>query len=171
MALAPADSMLGGIRSLMFGPSRSERDKAATAPLMLVGVVQANEVLFDPERTEYAPAVFVWTKDGRARLDFAWMAALTAKLGKVRDYQGSDPALQGFATLLNDEESRFEDHPVPAELTGGVKALCYTGWIGPDRLPGGIVPDDRVLPALYFEQVDEPRVIPPECYGAPVHQF
>ena len=104
--------------------------------------MQANTCLFDPEESQWAPAVLLSTTDPRAS-DPRWMEQMGAELcPRLRSTEFPD-----IRALLEDEESQF-DMDLASASTGGVPLHLTTTFIDPERLPHRHIPENRVLPAL-----------------------
>jgi len=125
------------------------------ARLSFVYVVQANECLFDAEEAQWAPAVFLSTTNPQAA-DPEWMESTGSAMGE----RLANNEFPQAAAHLAAEESSF-DLELPG-LEGGPFRL-WTTYVNPDLLPGGRIPDSRVLPALHHGK--EWSLIPPKLYG------
>lgn len=112
------------------------------ARLSFVYVVQANSCLFDPEESQWAPAVLLSTTDTRAS-DPNWIERIGAEFcPRLRSSEFPD-----IRALLEDEESQI-DMDLASSSTGGVPLHLMTAYIDPERLPNRHIPESRVLPAL-----------------------
>lgn len=140
---------------------RRWRADATHAPVVRVGVVQANRVLWDPRSPHFAPAVVLYTTDPRRCLDTAWVREVTDRVADLRDHRTGDPALDRVGELLDDEHSSFVED-VPPRLTGGVPARMLVTYIGREVLPGRAIPADGMLLGLGLE--DDVRLLPASYY-------
>jgi len=131
--------------------------------LVRMGVIQANEALFDPEEAEFAPAVVCWFTDPADNASDAPMVALLNEIQAARESPAPRPDCQPFFALLDNEKSSFSSVQIPASLTGGKQAFASVSYLEPDELPGGCIPSNRILPA--FKGKATPELIPPELYA------
>ena len=133
------------------------------APLVTAAVVQANKVLFDAETAEMAPAVLVFSPDPKYATNALWISDLAARLSAMRDNPKSDPTGGQLAQRLLDEDSDFSE-ALPESVTGGIRAHWLVTYLSPEQLPGGFIPEHRLLPALATYEATALALIPPELY-------
>jgi hypothetical protein len=117
------------------------------APLVYVGVVQANQVLFSSDTSRYAPAVITYTADPRYALDGGFVQRLASRIYEAKNHMSPDPEVNQLGALLRDEDSNFS-RLVPTALSDGVKAHVKVTYLDPDTLPGRAIPGHRLLPAI-----------------------
>lgn len=144
------------------GAVRKWEQEAVNAPVVFASVVQANEVLFDPQRSQYAPAVLLYSRDPQRCRDGAWLRALTERVQALKETPTGDRAVDRFGALLHDEDSNFSED-LPAALTGGAHARMHVTFVDPDTLPGRAVPADGLLLGLGL--TDEVRLLPSSYYS------
>ena len=133
------------------------KELAATLPLALAGVVQANNDLYQPGAGAYAGAVVVFSTDAARGLDYQWLTRTVAKLKTLKSQGSSDPALASIVQVLSNERS-LPDMALPPSLTEGVPARLYATTINGDELPGKCLPADGVIPALIHN--NQPLFLP-----------
>jgi hypothetical protein len=132
---------------IMKKANRKWEEEMAHCPLVFVGVVQANRVLFDPATSQLAPAVITFTTDPRHALDAAFIQKVAARIIEAKEQGSPDPAAVQLGNLLRNENSNFFKD-VPPSLSDGVAARVHVTYLKPEMLPGRIVPDHRLLPAI-----------------------
>ncbi|MBN1606584.1 MAG: hypothetical protein JW940_08110 [Polyangiaceae bacterium] len=131
--------------------------------LVRLGVIQANEALFDSEEAEFAPAVVCWFTDPADNASDAAMLALLDEIQAARSSSTPRPDCQPFFDLLDKESSSFSNIQIPVSLTGGKQAFASVIYLEPDELPGGCIPANRILPA--FKGKETPELIARELYA------
>lgn len=144
------------------GAVRKWEQGVVHAPVVFASVVQANQVLFDPRQSQYAPAVLLYSRDPERCRDAAWLRALTERVQALKETRTGDPAVDRFGALLNDEDSNFFED-VPPALTGGAHARIHVTFIDPDTLPGRAIPSDGLLLGLGLP--DEVKLLPASYYA------
>lgn len=144
------------------GAVRRWEQEAAHAPVVFASVVQANEVLWDPERATFAPAVLLYSRDPRRSRDPQWLAEVTERVRSLKETRTGDPAVDRFGDLLNDEDSNFFED-LPASLTGGSHARMHVTFVDPDDLPGRALPADGLLLGLGLEE--SVKLLPASYYA------
>lgn len=140
--------------------SKGQRMAAEAArdwPVVLVGVVQGNESLFQPERA-YAGAVMVYATDPARGLDAAWVTRMVAGLQELKGTGHADPVLAKLVQELWDPGS-LPDVALPTGFTEGVPARVYATAIDAGELPEGKVPESRLVPAL-LDDAGHPIILP-----------
>lgn len=131
--------------------------------LVRVGVIQANEALFDPKKAEDAPAIVGWFVDPSLNSSDDEMTALLAAIEAARTSATPRPDCQPFLDLLENEDSSFHGIEIPVSLTAGKKAYASVKYLSPDDLPGNCIPKNRILPG--FKGKDTPAIIPQALYA------
>lgn len=145
------------------GGAAGWRKEMSEGFLVRLGVIQANEILFDPKTAEYAPAVVCWFSNLADNASDDAMLALLNEIQAARNSPTSRPDCQPFLDLLENEESSLSSVPIPVSLTGGKQAFASVKYIDPDELPGGCIPRHRILPG--FKGKESPELIPRELYA------
>jgi hypothetical protein len=138
------------------------RKEMSEGYLVRLGVIQANEILFDKTTAEFAPAVVCWFTDKNLNGSDEAMAALLREVASARESSTPRPDCQPFLDLLDAEDSSFMRVAVPTSLTGGKEAFASVKYLEPDELPGGCIPQNRILPG--FKGKETPELIPPGLY-------
>ena len=116
--------------------------------LVLCAVVQANQVLYDPDNEDSAPAVVLYTTDPALAMDGQWLHNLAAQVRSLRqDPYPQTAELKEIQNLLLDELSHFKII-LPYQLTGGVPVTMMVVVEIPSRLPGGCIPVHNLIPAM-----------------------
>jgi len=119
---------------------------ARTLPLVLVGVVQANDDLYRPEGV-LAGAVFVHATEGARGLDPEWFQRVVARVRDLKNQGSPDPRLSALVQALWDPSS-VPDQALPLAMTEGVPARVFATAIDADKMPGKCLPPDGIVPAL-----------------------
>lgn len=140
------------------------RKEMSEGYLVRLGVIQANDVLFNGENVAPGPAVVCWFKDPDANTSDAPMAALLGAIGSARESPVPRPDCKPFLDLLDNEDSSFHGVEIPLSLTGGRKACASVKYLAPGELPGGCIPASRILPGFQKGQYT-PEVIPRAIYA------
>lgn len=114
-------------------------------------LVQANQILFDPQNRFTCPANVVYSIDpffdGRLSLLSSMARGLFAQKGS----SNADRELQGFVDVVTDEMARVLRREMPHSYTGG-RVVCFaTCFIQPSHLPDG-----------YLARPSFPIVVSPE---------
>ncbi len=122
---------------------------AAEAPLILVGVVQANESLFVPEGN-YAGAVLIYATEPSRALDAAWVQRCIEALLRAKNEGHAEHAIRAVVQDLWNERS-LPDAVLPPAICEGAAARIYATAIDAAKLPGERIPDDRLIPALLVD--------------------
>lgn len=130
------------------GDRRSWEDAMRDGTLVLCAVVQANQVLYDPDNKDSAPAVVLYTKDPARAIDGQWLHDLAARVRMLKqDPYPQTAELKEIQNLLLDELSHFTV-TLPYQLTGGVPVIMRVTVEIPSRLPGGCIPVHNLLPGM-----------------------
>lgn len=161
----PLTDELQKIRSKPFGFLRKAVKKweheITNSPLVFAAVVQANSALFDAKTSTWAPAVFLYTTDPTLARDGAWLRQVADRAFALKEHRTGDRREDALGALLADENSTI-DLEVPPTLTGGVTARIRSTFVDPSTLPGGAIPEDRLLVGLAFQ--DEVVLLPGTYY-------
>jgi hypothetical protein len=100
-------------------------------------LVQANQILFDPENEMTLPANVIYSTDpffdGRLSLLSSMARGLFAQKGSTR----ADRELQRFVDVITDELTRVLRQAMPHSYTGGRSVNFATCFIQPSHLPDG----------------------------------
>lgn len=129
--------------------------------IVLVGVVQGNEDLFEPREAMWGEAVLAWTTDPQKSQDPSWMEQLLERIQGCRTQAtNQEEALIGAHLMA--EESSF-DLPLPRSLTGGAPGRVCTRFLDPACLPGKVMPANRLLVGLM--DGDGPALVPPTMWA------
>lgn len=114
-------------------------------PFALAGVVQANNSLFQPgPEVDCAPGVLVYALDPRYALDPGWAQGAATFLASVRSQMPNDPELMRLHFELNNEKEYFSIE-LPPRLMNGVPAMVTVALLDRYGLPGGMIPQHRVV--------------------------
>jgi hypothetical protein len=140
------------------------RELLSNMPLCLVAVVQANQILFDPEEATLAPAVILYATGPAARNE-VFVQTLAATVASLRAAQTGDPELDRIAALLDDEDSSFIIR-LPHSLTGGVDVRLQVTYLDPSKIPGGYLRPHTTLAALLNHDGSLYGFLPPRTYAA-----
>jgi len=133
--------------------------------LLRTGVIQANEILFDKEEAEVAPAVICWFKDPSLNTSNDAIETLLRRISTEQDKENYDPNCGAFMNLLDDEESSFTNVQIPLSLTDGKEAYVSTTHLNPENLPNGCIPENRILPGFYMHREKYAEIISPKLYS------
>lgn len=144
------------------GAVRKWEQEVVHAPVVFASVVQANNVLWDAERSTFAPAVLLYSRDPQRSRDAQWLRELTERVHALKETRTGDPAVDRFGDLLNDEDSNFFED-LPASLTGGAHARMHVTFVDPGDLPGRAIPADGLLLGLGLEE--SVRLLPASYYS------
>ena len=147
VAKAYSRPMLGFLRKAAV----AEWEKsAANAPLVVMGVVQAANHLYERGEDTYGYAAVVFSTDEKKALDEKWVKDLANKVAEVREMESPKGELAEVHSVLNDTESMFDTLELPSSLTGGVKAyLSHQGLDRVENVEGGKLHEDSVLVGFY----------------------
>ncbi|HZM78324.1 MAG TPA: hypothetical protein VFC19_21580 [Candidatus Limnocylindrales bacterium] len=130
------------------GDRRSWEDAMRNGTLVLCAVVQANQVLYDPDNQDSAPAVVLYTTDPARAIDGQWLQNLAMQVRSIKqDSYPRSAELKEIQNLLLDELSHFKI-TLPNELTGGVPVTMMVAVQIPGRLPGGCIPVHSLIPGM-----------------------
>ena len=143
------------------GAVRTWEREVTQAPIS-ASVVQANEVLYDPERSQWAPAVLLYSLDPRRCRDAGWLQELTERVRSLKELPTGTREVDRLGALLLAEESSFS-LDLPAALTGGAHARMTVSYLSPSDLPGRAIPADGLLLGLGLEK--EVRLLPASYYS------
>ncbi|HYT92021.1 MAG TPA: hypothetical protein VEL76_25120 [Gemmataceae bacterium] len=114
-------------------------------------LVQANQILFQPQNRMTLPANAIYSTDpffdGRLSLLASMARGLFAQKGSTR----ADRELQGFVDAVTDELARVLRREMPHSYTGGRSVCLATCFIQPSHLPDG-----------YLRRSSFPVVVNPE---------
>ena len=118
-------------------------------PLVLAYVIQANQQLFDPSLTAYAPAVVIYAENPEVGLDGHWITALGKRIAAAKETPSGNPMVDGMAAFLRTETTHWNVE-VPRDITDGVPVRMAVHRFDSRILMGGCIPEHRLVPFILF---------------------
>ena len=123
------------------------RERLKQTPLAMAAVVQANDVLYDEEEAQMAPAVLVWANGGSLQHDAQGIQGVAQRLRALRDQPSSDPVRAELGEQLADLDSNFVNQALPESVVGAPNVFWTVTYVTPSTV-GGALPKHGVLPVL-----------------------
>ena len=124
-------------------------------------IVQANELLFKPDRDIFHPAAVIYSLD---KIDNPLiLAKLAHSLFDLKGKKVDDEELQYFADKLADEYSMKLRLPIPTKFTGGIKCYYSSIIVQRDHLPDGFLLNS-LFPLIVYPEITPASMILPSKY-------
>jgi hypothetical protein len=128
-------------------------EEARQARLVYTYVVQADNRLFEPGAADVScAAVLIFSPDKSKAFDVDFLAGIARRLNDLKNAKNVPADALDLVERLRSESGLFV-REVPESLTGGVKVIAWVETLDQKTdLPGGVIPENRVLPA--FSKMD-----------------
>jgi hypothetical protein len=152
--------------------NRIPENKMENATLVYACVVQAHQMLWEPQKDDYAAGlVFVFALDDAHRFNIEWLRGKAKEIGEMKESASVPADCREFIETLRNEQSEF-CFPLGESLNEGADAWCAT-FMQLDKqskqLPLGYIPHNRIIPFFLTEKPVYNRsadiqLIPPAYY-------
>jgi hypothetical protein len=128
--------------SLLF---ENRRDLYQNGIVVWGAIVQANELLFDPGRTQSCPAAVVFSLDPQANPEY--LSEIGGALYELKDGERNNPEEERIGDHLKNEMTREYGMTVPPSISPELRCLISTTFFQRSQLPGNCLAG-RYLPLV-----------------------
>lgn len=146
-------------RNMPFFGKQKYIEKYQNAKLVYSVVVQAAPVLYEPGDVTSAAIVLLFARDEKHAKDFEFLYTIADLFVAMRDGEVEVPeSCKELVKELNDPTSNITENIKGESIDErfrGADICVKVAYTPQDRLPGKMIPNDDILPALYFEHSED----------------
>jgi hypothetical protein len=123
-------------------------------------LVQANQMLFDPQNPHTLPANVIYSTDPFFDGRVAILASIGHGLFAQKGSSGADPELRAFVRAITNERERILRRELPAGYCGNRPVYFTTCFIQPGHLPDHCVARPAFPLLVNFEETEAVMILP-----------